>query len=203
MVNPDKAEPPLFTAIRLTRMMDSNTGQAEEVKALMDILKHSEKIMNILNNFIWSDDPTKQNISQHDKIEIEESPKFMKEALQKFVNAKIIRIEKFIRYSQILKKDMSEESKKLEEFENDWDKMNKELHNFDLDSCFNMSRKDSYDKADQIKNNISQTSMHIVEKLTQIENQISKKNSRTIAFLIDLDESVDSNDLYRLLANEP
>ena len=42
MVDPEEIEPSLITAIRLARMRDGNMGQAEEIKALMDILKGSQ-----------------------------------------------------------------------------------------------------------------------------------------------------------------
>ncbi|MCE2507347.1 MAG: hypothetical protein J4F36_12950 [Nitrosopumilaceae archaeon] len=54
MTDPEETEPSIITAIRLARMRDGNMGQAEETRALMDILKGSQNIMTITNDVVWS-----------------------------------------------------------------------------------------------------------------------------------------------------
>jgi len=74
MENSEGVEPSLITAIRLARMRDGNMGQAEEIKALMDILKGSQNIMTITNDVVWSFITKKKGMSQdHKQLLFEES----------------------------------------------------------------------------------------------------------------------------------
>jgi len=204
MENPKGSEPPLITAIRLARMRDGNMGQAEEIQALMDILRGSENILNITNDTVWSLITKKKGMSQnHKKILFQESFKILTEALERFVDAKTQRIEKFIKYFQILQQPVSDELEEIKNFEKEWDNVKRELSKFDLDYFINRSGEDSFNQTNQFKNNVIQTSLPILEKLTQLENQMQKRVLRMIAFIAQENTSVDTNELYKLLTSEP
>lgn len=204
MENSDQVEPPLITAIRLARMRDGNMGQDEEIKALMDILKGSENLLNITNDTVWSLITKKKGMSQdHKRFLFEESFKVLTEALERFVDAKTKRIEKFIKYFQILKEPVSDELEELKEFEKDWDDVKRELSKFDLDYFLNKSGEDSFNQTNQFKNNVLQTSLPILQKLTELENQMQKRVLNMIAFIAKENTSVSSNDLYKLLTADP
>lgn len=197
-------EPPLITAIRLARMRDGNMGQAEEIQALIDILKGSENILNMVNDTVWALVTKKKGMSQNTKrLLFEESFTILTDALERFVDAKTKRIEKFIKYFQIMKQDVSEESIKLKGFEKDWERIQRELSDFKLDSYLNMSKNDSFDKTNQFKNNVLQTSLPILERLVELENQMQKRVLGMIAFIAQAHKSVDTNELYKLLTSEP
>ena len=203
MANPEEIKPPLIIAIRLARMRDGNMGQAEEIKALMDILRGSENILNITNDTVWSLITKKKGMSQnHKRLLFEESFKILIEALERFVDAKTKRIEKFIKYFQILKQPVSDELEELKKFEKKWDDVKRELSKFDLDQFINRTGDDSFNQTNQFKNNI-QTSLPILEKLTELENQMQKRVISMIAFIATTNKPVNSNDLYRLLTDEP
>lgn len=204
MGNPEEIEPPLMTAIRLARMRDGNMGQAEEIKALIDILKGSENLLTIANDSVWSLITKKQSMSQTTKrLLFEESFTILTDALDRFVNAKIKRIEKFIRYFQILKHDVTSESVKLKDFENDWEKTQRELGNFNLDHFLNLSKDDAYSQTNQFKNNVLKTSLPILQKLTDLENQMQTRVLNMIAFIATTNTPVNPNDLYKFLTDEP
>ncbi|MCE2507346.1 MAG: hypothetical protein J4F36_12945 [Nitrosopumilaceae archaeon] len=88
---------------------------------------------------------------EHKRLMFEESFVTLTDALERFVDAKTKRITKFINYFQIMKQCISEESKKLEGFEKDWDKTKRELRDFNLDSFLNTPRTDSFDKTNQFR----------------------------------------------------
>lgn len=204
MENSEGTEPPLITAIRLARMRDGNMGQAEEIKALMDILRGTENILNITNDTVWSFITKKKGMSQnHKRILFEESFKILTEALERFVDAKTKRIEKFIKYFQILQQPVSDELEELKNFEKEWDNVKRELSKFDLDYFINRSGEDSFNQTNQFKNNVVQTSLPILEKLTQLENQMQKRVIGMIAFIATANKPVNSNELYKLLTEEP
>lgn len=204
MKNPSGVDSSLDIAIRLARMRDGNTGQAEEIQALMDILQGSENLLNITNDTVWALITKKKIMSQTEKrILFEESFKILTESLERFVDAKTKRIEKFIKYFQILNESVSEEVEKLKNFEKEWDEVKRELSKFDLDYFLNMSGEDSFNKTNQYRNNIVQTSLPILQILTKLENQMQKKVISMIAFMAKENKPIDTNELYKLLTAEP
>ncbi|MFB5620432.1 MAG: hypothetical protein ACE5RC_04810 [Nitrosopumilus sp.] len=204
MEKSDEIEPPLITAIRLARMRDGNMGQSEEIKALMDILRGSENLLNITNDTVWSLITKKKGMSQdHKKFLFEESFKILTEALEKFVDAKTKRIEKFIKYFQILHQSVSDELEELKQFEKEWDDVKRELSKFDLNYFLNRSGDDSFNQTNQFKNNVVQTSLPILEKLTSLENKMQKRVLNMIAFIATSNKPVNSNELYKLLTADP
>ena len=204
MENPSGVDSSLDIAIRLARMRDGNTGQAEEIQSLMDILRGSENLLNITNDTVWALITKKKRMSQTEKrILFEESFKILTESLERFVDAKTKRIEKFIKYFQILNESVSEEVEKLKNFEKEWDEVKRELSKFDLDYFLNMSGEDSFNKTNQYRNNIVQTSLPILQRLTELENQMQKRVISMIAFMAKENKPVDTNDLYKLLTAEP
>lgn len=203
MGNSEEIEPPLITAIRLARMREGSMGQAEEIQSLMEILKGSENLLTIVNDTVWSLMTKKPKMSQTEKrLLFEESFRMLTQGMDKFVNAKIKRIEKFIRYFQILQHNVIEERTKLEIFEKDWEKTQRELEKFNLDHFLNMPVNDSYEQANYFKNNILKTSLPILQKLTELENQMQKRVLEMIAFIAIANKPVNSNDLYKLLTDE-
>lgn len=199
-----ESEPPLITAIRLARMRDGNMGQAEEIKALIDILKGSENILNITNDTVWTLITKKKGMSQTEKrLLFEESFRTLTDALERFVDAKTKRIEKFIKYFQLMKQDVSEESEKLKNFEKEWDEIQRKLSEFDLDYFLNQTKDESFQRTNQFKTNVVQTSLPVLEKLTKMEDQMQKRVLGMIAFIADANTPVKSNDLYKLLTAEP
>ena len=204
MGNPEEIEPPLITAIRLARMRDGNMGQEEEITALMDILRGSENLLAITNDTVWTLITKKKGMSQdHKRFLFEESFKILTEALERFVDAKTKRIEKFIKYFQILKQPVSDELEELKNFEKEWDEVKRELSKFDLDYFIHQPVDDSFKQTNQFKTNVVQTSLPILEKLTQLENQMQKRVINMIAFIATSNTPVNSNDLYKLLTGEP
>jgi len=204
MENPSGVDSSLDIAIRLARMRDGNTGQAEEIQSLMDILRGSENLLNITNDTVWALITKKKRMSQTEKrILFEESFKILTESLERFVDAKTKRIEKFIKYFQILNESVSEEIEKLKNFEKEWDEIKRELSKFDLDYFLNMSGDDSFNKSNQFRNNIVQTSLPILQRLTELENQMQKRVISMIAFMAKENKPIDTNDLYKLLTAEP
>ena len=204
MNSSDEIEPSIITAIRLARMRDGNMGQADEIEALFDILKGSEKLMRVTNDVVWALLTKKQNMSQADRqITMNESYSILKNAFEKFVTAKIKRIEKFIRYFQILEEDVAEESKKLEKFEKEWETVHRKLDELDINHYLSLSRDDSYNEVNLFKNDVIQTSLPLAQELNELENQMQKKVIGKIAFLAKKTKPVDTNELYKLLTGEP
>ena len=204
MDSSDEIEPSIITAIRLARMRDGNMGQADEIEALFDILKGSEKLMRVTNDVVWALLTKKQNMSQADRqITMNESYSILKNAFEKFVTAKIKRIEKFIRYFQILEEDVAEESKKLEKFEKEWETVHRKLDELDINHYLSLSRDDSYNEVNLFKNDVIQTSLPLAQELNELENQMQKKVIGKIAFLAKKTKPVDTNELYKLLTGEP
>jgi len=204
VMDSDEIEPSIITAIRLARMRDGNMGQADEIEALFDILKGSEKLMRVTNDVVWALLTKKQNMSQADRhITMNESYSILKNAFEKFVTAKIKRIEKFIRYFQILEEDVAEESKKLEKFEKEWETIHRKLDELDINHYLSLSRNDSYTEINLFKNDVIQTSLPLAQELNELENQMQKKVIGKIAFLAKKTKPVDTNELYKLLTGEP
>lgn len=197
-------EPPMITAIRLTRMRDGSMGQAEEIQSLMEILKGSENLLTIVNDTVWSLMTKKPKMSQTEKrLLFEESFRMLTSAMNNFVNAKIKRIEKFIKYFQMLQHNAIEEQTKLEIFEEDWEKTQRELENFNLEHFLNMSVNESYEQTNYFKNNLLKTSLPILQKLTDLENQMQKRVLEMIAFISITNKPIDSNELYKLFTEDP
>lgn len=204
MENPSGIDPALDIAIRLARMRDGNTGQAEEIQSLMGMLRGSENLLNIANDTVWALITKKKIMSQTEKrILFEESFKILTESLERFVDAKTKRIEKFIKYFQILNESVSEEVEKLKSFEKEWDEVKRELSKFDLDYFLNMSGEDFFNKSNQYRNNIVQTSLPILQRLMELEDQMQKRVISMIAFMAKENKPVDTNDLYKLLTADP
>ena len=184
MDDSEEIEPSIITAIRLARMRDGNMGQADEIEALFDILKGSEKLMKVTNDVVWSVLTKKQTMSQADrKITMNESYTLLKNAFEKFATAKIKKIEKFISYFQILKEDVTQESEKLKEFEKEWETIRRKLDELDIEYYLNLSRDDSYDEVNLFKNDVIQTSLPLTQKLNELETQMQKKVIGKIVFL--------------------
>ena len=203
MDNSEHVEPPLITAIRLARMRDGNMGQAEEIQSLIDILKGSENIMKIINDTVWSLIQKKKGMSLGQKqLLFEESFKILTDGIEKFVDAKTKRISNFINYFQLMKQDVTEEYNKLQNFEKEWDTIKQELSNFNMDSIINTHKENSINQTNYFKNNVLQTALPILEKLTQLENQMQKRVLNMIAFIAQANTTVDTNQLYKLLTAE-
>lgn len=204
MDDSEEIEPSIVTAFRLARMRDGNMGQSDEIEALFDILKGSENLMKVTNDVVWSILTKKQSMSQIDrKITMNESYSLIKNAFEKFVSAKIKRIEKFIRYFQILEQDVTEESKKLKEFEREWEIVHRKLDELDIEHYLNLSRDDSYNEVNLFKNDVIQTSLPLAHELNELETKMQKKVIGMIAFLAKKTKPVNTNELYKLLTDEP
>jgi hypothetical protein len=138
-------------------------------------------------------------MSQFDRqATMQEAYTILKCAFEKFVTAKIKRIEKFIRYFQILEQDVSEESKKLKEFEKVWESVHRKLDDLDVEYYLNLSRDDSYNEVNMFKNDVIKTSLPLAVELNELENQMQKKVIGMIAFLAKETKPVNTNELYNL-----
>jgi hypothetical protein len=210
MLSIPKGNPsPFITAIRLARMRDGNMGQAEEIESLIDLLKASEKVLTIVNDTVWALVNKRKGMSTNYKSQLfSEAYVMLTDALERFVDAKTKRIKKFIDYFQLLAQDVIDESKELKDFEKDWDIIKRELSEFKtgflgLSTTSANYKEEATNQAEYLRKNVVQTSLPILERLTNLENKMQRRVISMIAFIAQANTGIDSNELYRLLTGEP
>jgi|GEM_PF-5724576 len=195
-------EPPLISAFRLARLRDRSMGQAEEIKALTDMLKASEEIMRIMNNDLLVLVHKKKGISREQKkLLINDALTQLSDALERFVDAKTARIYRFVDHFRAMRQDITEETKILDEFESEWDNLKRTIR--DVKSNFMNSPQSTVDSIDNIKADMLQKGLPIVEKLNKLEDRMRSRLINMIAFIAQASTSVDTNELYRLFTDEP
>lgn len=203
MTDSKEKETPMITAIRLARMRDGNMGQSDEIQSLLDLLKGSEKVMKIVNDVVWSMMQKKKGMSSgYRKQLFDEAFVTLVDATEKFVDAKTKRIEKFLNYFMLMNQDVSEETQRLREFEKEWETILRDFSDFRAKFSFDKTD-DAIEQTNYLKNNVLQTSIPILEKLTQMENTMQKRTLGLIAFIAKETQPVNPNELYKLLTAEP
>lgn len=182
-------------------------GQTDEVQALIDILKGSGQIMELVNGTLMSLIKKKPDrLPQYKKQVIEEAFLTISSGLEKFVDTKTSRISKLINYLQILDQQVEDEKTQLMNFESEWDPVKREISTLRI-KLMNQPSFTSTEFAekeiDHIKNNILPKALPVLEKLTELENKMQKRHIGAIALLTKMNSKVDTNELYKLLTSEP
>lgn len=183
-------------------------GQADEIQALLDMMKGMQQIAGVLNETLLAVIKKKPIKSpEHQKSVLEESFTILASALEKFIVAKTGRIEKLINYLTILHQDVEDERNQLKNFLESWESISRELDilrvNFMNKPAISTHPDDGMKDLDYIKNDFIPKALLIAEKLTDLENKMQKRHLNAIALLTTLNTSVNTNELYKLLTDEP
>ena len=72
-----------------------------------------------------------------------------------------------------------------------------------IEYYLNLSRDDSYNEVNLFKNDVIQTSLPLAHELNELETKMQKKVIGMIAFLAKKTKPVNTNELYKLLTDEP
>lgn len=198
----------IIPAFTLARLRDRSMGQADEVQALVDLVKGMTQVTEVTNHIFMAmlkkEKPRNPTLN---KAMIDEAFTIIATGLEKFVDAKVGRISKLIHYLQLLHQDVNNEKKNLETFETKWDPIKRELNlvriEFANKSFSEVQKDDPMKEIDHLKNNIMGKALPILEQLTDLENSMQKRHISAIALLTTVNSSLDTNELYKLLTDDP
>lgn len=203
----EKDPPPMIASIYLSRLRDRSMGQADEIQGLLDMMKGMEKVAGVVNDTLMvflKQKPTQSQQSK--KILVDEAFILLLSGLEKFVVGKTKRISQLINYLDILHQDVSDEKTQLEIFEKEWEPIYRELDIIRVDLMNNpvpTNSDDAMKKIDFVKNNLLSKALPIADKLITLENKMQKRHIQALALLTTMNTAVNTNELYRLLTEEP
>ncbi|MEM3013848.1 MAG: hypothetical protein QXI71_04375 [Candidatus Bathyarchaeia archaeon] len=182
-------------------------GQAGEIQGLLDMMKGMEKVANLMNEILLAKLSGKpQKSVGYRKLVIDESFSLIINGLEKFVTGKTERISKLINYLGILHQDIKNEKDQLRRFEQEWEPISRELDIIRVE-LLNKPAPSNIDEAmkqiGDLKNNFLPKALPIAQNLADLENRMQKRHIQALALLTTLNTSLDTNQLYRLLTDDP
>lgn len=200
-------EEPFYVAVRFARLRDRSIGQKDEVDALLNIMSETEKIMKMTNDAIISlikkQKPPSTQFIQQTTFDIIVN---VQSELAKYVDSKTTRIHKLLDYFRLDGKPVNYESEKLKEFESLWDDLKQEYERVKNEFMQRAVTGYSVATLDDIKvfqTLISTKGIPLMKRLKELEDRILQDILYQIASFTKSNMPMNSNDLYKLLTDEP
>lgn len=201
-----ESEPPFFIAVRFARLRERIIGQVDEIEALFDLLTSSERILKMSNDalvkVIKHKTPSPTYI-QHTTLDIITD---VQDALTRFFDAKITRIQKILEHLEMIERDVSKHRQQLREFESLWENIQEEHARIKYEFMSKPLSKYTVNTIDEFKsfqNLISNKGLPLMRRLKEMEQTLEGEIMSEISIFVKANTVIDSNKLYNLLVDDP
>lgn len=176
--------------VRLSKM--NNSINQPDSEALIMITNGSLEVLQLIGRILRAKEknqPMPNIVAEFDNI-----IRKVKEGFERYVDAKVSKIQTFIDYFQSLDHDASPDKEELENFLKLWYPFQLKLHNFTLANHLNSSM----DDLKQIQKDILTHGNPIFESLQKLEVRIETESKNIIRTASTLDNTIDK-ELVKIL----